>query len=396
MKRYFLLGMLVLGTLFSQGQSLSDLRAKKEKTQQQIKYTNQLLNEARNNEKRSLSKLKLLNEEIDLRNQLINSYTHEIENLNGSIGETVKTIESLTRDLDNLKVEYTRMIRFAQKNRSSFDKVMFVLSSEDLNQAYKRMIYLQQYSNYRRKQGLMLQQMRDSLNLKVNSLENQKRQQLVLISNKKVEADKLDRQKSEQRVIVESLQKQQSDLQRKLREQQKMQEQLNQEIERVIAEEARKSSGRSGSNYVMTPEQKLTSDQLEKNKGRLPWPVERGIITEHFGIHSHAVLKSVQVKNNGIDISTSQGATARAVFNGEVSKVFAISGGNMAVIVRHGNYLTVYSNLKDVQVKAGDKVKTKQSLGTVFTDAEDEDKTVVKFQIWKESTKLNPEDWLSN
>ena len=127
----------------------------------------------------------------------------------------------------------------------------------------------------------------------------------------------------------------------------------------------------------------------------MPWPVERGVITGRFGIHAHAVLKTVQVKNNGIDISTSPGTRARAVFGGEVSRVFGISGGNMAVIIRHGNYLTVYSNLKDVLVKAGDNLKIKQNLGTVFTDENDEGKTILKFQIWKESQKLDPELWLS-
>jgi murein DD-endopeptidase MepM/ murein hydrolase activator NlpD len=144
----------------------------------------------------------------------------------------------------------------------------------------------------------------------------------------------------------------------------------------------------------MTPEEKLASANFEQNKRRLPWPVERGVITDHFGVHEHPVLKNIQVKNNGVDISTAGGARARSVFAGEVSRVFVVSGGNYAVIIRHGKFLTVYSNLVNVQVKSGEKVSIKQTIGTIGTDGDDE-KTVLKFQIWKENIKLDPEDWIS-
>ena len=146
--------------------------------------------------------------------------------------------------------------------------------------------------------------------------------------------------------------------------------------------------------YEMTPEEKLASGQFEQNMRRLPWPVERGVITDHFGVHEHPVLKNIQVKNNGVDISTAQGVKARSVFAGEVSRVFMVTGGNMAVIIRHGKYLTVYSNLVNVQVKSGDKVSIKQTIGTIGTDGDD-DKTVLKFQIWKENVKMDPEDWIA-
>jgi len=145
----------------------------------------------------------------------------------------------------------------------------------------------------------------------------------------------------------------------------------------------------------MTPEEILVSANFEQNRRRLPWPVERGVITDHFGVHQHPVLKNIQVKNNGVDISTVQGAKARSVFGGEVSRVFVVSGGNYAVIIRHGKFLTVYSNLVDVLVKSGDKVSIKQTIGTIGTDNEDDNKTVLKFQIWKENVKMNPEEWIA-
>jgi murein DD-endopeptidase MepM/ murein hydrolase activator NlpD len=179
---------------------------------------------------------------------------------------------------------------------------------------------------------------------------------------------------------------------------------LSNEIQKIIEEEVQKAKERSKAKeketgkpstskvFEMTPEEKLASGLFEQNKRRLPWPVERGVITDHFGVHEHPVLKNIQVKNNGVDISTAQGAIARAVFAGEVSKVFVVSGGNYAVIIRHGKYLTVYSNLVNVRVKSGDKVAIKQTIGTIGSD---DDKTVLKFQIWNENVKQNPEEWIS-
>lgn len=377
------------------GQSLDDLRTKKEKTREQIKYTNRLLNEARQNEKYSLNKLKLISEQINLRNGLIADYSQEIDVFDELINENKDLIEALDKDLTAIKNEYAGMIRFAQKNRNSFDKTLFLLSSKDFNQAYKRLMYLQQYAEYRQKQARLISEIHDLIDKKVVDMEKRKALKQQLVTGKIKEADQLVREKAEQGKYVDSLQKKQKDLQKQLNKHQKVEEQLSREIERIIEEEAKKSKAKGGTGFMLTPEQKLISGQLEQNKGRLPWPVERGVITERFGIHAHQVLKTVQVKNNGIDITTSTGSKARAVFNGEVSRVFGISGGNMAVILRHGNYLTVYSNLKEVTVKTGDKISAKQELGIIFTDENEGNKTTLKFQIWKESQKLDPELWLS-
>ena len=395
MKRLIIFCLFIFSGIILNGQSLDDLRLKKEKAREQIKYTNHLLNEARQNEKYSLNKLKLINEQIKLRNQLIGDYTNEIAVIDELINENKDLIEALDRDLSALKDEYAEMIRFARKNRNSFDKTLFLLSSKDFNQAYKRLMYLQQYAEYRQKQAKLISEIHDLIGKKVTDLEKRKEQKQKLVEGKVQETEQLNNEKTEQGKYVDSLQKKQKDLQKQLNEHQKVEEQLSREIERIIEEEARKSKAKGSAGFVLTPEQKLISGQLEQNKGRLPWPVERGIITERFGVHAHAVLKTVQVKNNGIDISTSAGSKARAVFGGEVSRVFGISGGNMAIIIRHGNYLTVYSNLKEVTVKPGDKIKAKQELGSVFTDENDGGKTILKFQIWKESQKLDPELWLS-
>jgi len=215
------------------------------------------------------------------------------------------------------------------------------------------------------------------------------------MNEKEQERQKLQSEKQQQNSVVQKLQSQQRDLRNKLNQQRQVEQQLEREIQRIIEEEARKAGKTGQSGFALTPEQKLVGANFEQNKRRLPWPVERGVITEQFGVHPHPVLKNVTVRNNGVNIATQPGSKARAVFNGEVSRVFGITGGNMAVIIRHGQYLSVYSNLVDVTVKKGDKVNIRQQIGTVFTDTSDGNKAILKFQIWQESQKLDPEEWLS-
>ncbi len=393
MKGVFLSLLLLLSGLASIGQSLTDLRTKKANTEQVIKYTSSLLQEAQKNEKVSLNKLKLLNSQIENRNQLIREIGSEIDALNSYISGNSEVSEMLQTDLKDLKKEYAAMIRFAQKNKNSYDILIFLLSAENLNQAYKRMLYLKQYARYRKSQVEVIQALQQILEEKVEKLKEQKRQKAELLTSQQAETDQLQSEKNQQSQQVQNLQRQQRQLRKKLREQQKEQEELNREIERLIEEEARKA--REKGQFEMTPNQKLLAANFQENKGRIPWPVERGIITEHFGVHTHAVLKNIQVKSNGIEISTTPGSEARAVFNGIVSKVFAISGGNMAVIIRHGSFLTVYSNLKEVVIKAGQHVKTRQKVGTIYSDSADGNKTILKFQVWQENKKMNPEDWIS-
>lgn len=375
------------------GQSLTDLRSKKDQTAQVIEYTSGLIKQAQKNEKASLGKLKLLNSQIENRNKLINNINAEIEMLDYYIDENTTASSMLNSDLAGLKKEYAAMVRFAQKNKNSYDLIIFLLSSENMNQAYKRLLYLKQYAHYRKSQTEAITAINNLLEKRIVTLKKRKQEKAGLLASKSEETKQLMAEKSQQSQFLLSLKKHQQDLKKQLREQQREQEKLNREIEQMIAEEAQKAKkeGQLG----MSPEQKLLAVDFEENKGRIPWPVDRGIITEHFGVHAHAVLKNLQVKSNGIEITTQKGTKARAVFNGVVSRVFAISGGNMAVIIRHGSFLSVYSNLKEVYVIAGQAVKTKDPIGQIFTDPNDDNKTVLKFQVWKENQKMNPEDWIS-
>lgn len=395
MRSVFLLSVLLILNMLANGQSLDELRKKKEKTNEQIKYTTKLLEEARKNEKQTLNKYKILNKQIELRTSLITGINSEVVVLADFIDQNAWLVNSLNSDLEELKKEYASMIVFAQKNQTNYSKLVFILSANSFNQAYKRLMYLRQYTEYRKRQAELIQWIRDLIQVKVSRLEQQRSEKETLLQTKKREADQLNQEKKQQGNYLTTLQQKQKEFQKKLREQQQIENQLSREIQRIIAEEVNKAKASGKASYEMTPEQKLVSGQFEQNKRRLPWPVERGVITDHFGIHEHAVLKNIQVQNNGIDISTAHGAIARSVFAGEVSRVFKVTGGNVAVIIRHGKYLTVYSNLVNVLVKSGDKVALKQTIGTIGTDADDDSKTVLKFQIWKESEKLDPEGWIA-
>ena len=416
MRSFLLLLVLLMLAALVNGQSLDELRKKKQKTNEQIKYTTKLLEEAKKNQTKTLNKFKILNKQIELRTNLITGINSEVGVLADFIDQNAWLVASLNADLEELKGEYARMIVYAQKNQTNYDKLLFVLSSNSFNQAYKRIMYLRQYTEYRKRQAELIQWIRDLIQVKVSRLQLQRAEKETLLQSKKREADQLTKEKTQQGQYLTTLQKKQKEFEKKLREQQQIEAQLSNEIQKIVEEEVRKARERArelarakeaanktgkpstktseSTGYEMTPEEKLASGQFEQNKRRLPWPVERGVITDHFGIHEHPILKNIQVKNNGIDISTGQGVKARAVFAGEVSRVFMVTGGNMAVIIRHGKYLTVYSNLVNVQVKSGDKVAIKQTIGTIGTDGDDE-KTVLKFQIWKENVKMDPEDWIA-
>ena len=375
-------------------QSVDELQKKKQEAENEIKYTTKLLSEVQQNQKLSLNRLQLLNRQIDQRNAVISSINSEINLYQQLIDNNTLAIRIMTSDITDLKKEYAELIRSAYRNRNAYDQILFLLSAENANQAYRRYIYMKHYTTFRQGQAEIIEAIQEILNKKAENLEQQKLIKIQLVSDTKIEAQQLSREKIQKNSEVQKFQKEQQDLRKKLQQQREVEQRLEREIQKIIEEETRKSKAAGTTGFSLTPEQKLVGDNFSQNKKRLPWPVERGVITEHFGINQHPVLTNVQTRNNGISITTEAGAKVRAIFNGEVSRVFGITGGNTAVIIRHGKYLTVYSNLREATVKMGDKVSTKQTIGTVFTDAEDGNKSILKFQIWLENQKLNPEEWI--
>lgn len=449
--KYFSIVLFLVSSVgYSGAQSKKELEQKKKKNQKEIEYTNKLLKENKKNKNKSYNTLLILNRKISLRNELIASVNSEIKLLNVKIDKSTQEINSLAKELMLLKQDYAKMIYYAYKNRSSYDRLMYILSAKDFNQAYQRLKYLQQYSGYRRKQAMSIVKNQKKLQKKLTELQQRINEKQVLLKEQQDESIQLFKEKDEQNEMLLTLKSKESDLKKKLEEQVVLSQKLQKSIENIIAseeetrrkineelkrekkakerkEKAEKIKNLKGKNltakekekleaeekkfeeekenvpevkskpnvYEMTPDEKITSASFGNNKGALPWPTERGLITGTFGEHEHPVLKGIMVRNNGIDISTSEGENVRAIFNGVVSKVLQVPGYNYVVIIRHGNYLSVYSNLSHADVKTGDKVSAKQKIGKVNTDNDEENKTFLHLEIWKDNFKLDPAHWLS-
>ncbi|MBI9033464.1 MAG: peptidoglycan DD-metalloendopeptidase family protein [Bacteroidales bacterium] len=387
---------------FSIGQveDKAQLEKNKAKIEQEIKLTSQLLDQTRKSRKNSLNELILINRKIEQRESLINALESEIYYLDFSIKYNKERIQELENQVSELKEEYSRLIYNTYKNRNSFSRLMFIFSSKDFNQAYQRLKYLQQYTSFRKKQAVMIVNIQDSISIKNLELEQQKKKKISTKKDKVNESRKLAGEKKEKNTAVNQLASKEKSLKSELRKKEKAAQKFQKAIEAIIAEEMRKSqaakkgSVKSGESYALTPEQLKLSNNFAANKGKLPWPTRTGIVSSRFGERPHPVLKYIKVNNNGIDIQTSQGSEVRAVFDGEITNVMLIPNYNNVIFVRHGEYMSVYSKIEKVYVKKGDKIKTKQSLGSIFTDP-NENKTELHFEIWKGKNKQNPEYWIT-
>lgn len=383
---------------FSQGKK-SSLEKSKKKIEQEIAYTNRLLSETKQSKKTSLNQLVILNNKIKKRNELIDNINAEIQALEGKITSNNKKINDLKKELDKLKDEYARMIYYAYKNKNLYDRWMFVFSSKDFNQAYQRLKYFQQYSDYRKTQAELIVKTQKELNTNVAELENQKEEKVALLKDKEKERHLLELEKQQQNEAYSELSKREKNLLADLRVKEKKAARLQNAIEEIIEAEMRAAAERAKAESS-TPGATLTAAELNlskdfvSNKGELPWPSDKGLVSSTFGEHQHPVLRKVKIKNNGINILTEKGQHARAIFGGTVVSVKNISSTNKAIIIKHGEYFSVYSNLAEVYVKRGEVIATLQNLGLIYTNPDD-GKTELHFEIWKGRTLLNPASWLS-
>lgn len=383
------------------GQSKAELEKQKKQLLQDIEFTNKLLNETAENKKATLSELNLLSSKINKRQELINTILREIDLIEEQITQTNSIVQSLKDDLARLKEEYALMLYHTYKNQSQYDRLMFILSSKDFNQAYKRVKYFQQYAKHRQEQAAAIEETQKVLESRSEELRDKKLKMAYLVEDKEKEKIQLSTELEEQDQMVSNLKQKEQELKTQLQQKQRDAKKLEKAIARIIEEEIRKSKlkeDRAGakkteSGFALTPKELELSGKFSNDQGKLPWPAERGVITSSFGEHPHPTLPSIKIENNGIDITTDKGIRARTVYEGTVSAVVSIPGAHKAVIVRHGEFLSVYANLENVGVKMGDKVAVKQELGTVVTNRED-GKTVLHFEIWKGSTKLNPAKWI--
>lgn len=375
------------------GQSKEELQAQKQKAYDDLKFTRELMEKTTEQRSNSVKQLQLLQKGINTRANLIYTLEAEIELLDRNIEETEHKIAELTQDNKKNKEEYARLVYYAYRNHTSYEKLMYILAGNTISQSYQRYKYLKYISDYRVRIASDIEKLikeLDEQKVQLNILRDEK---VAALDEKEAEQGKLVDQRSRESAMINSLKRKESQLREQIREKERVAKELESRIREIIEEEARRMN--SANIYAaLTPEQELVGNNFKKNKGKLPWPVEKGIITVGFGSHEVAGLRGSSVQNNGVDITSSPGTEVRAVFEGEVTKVFAILGANYTVLIRHGEFLSVYQNLVNVRVKTGDKVLTKERLGEAYTD-ENENIASMHFEVWQERNILNPEEWIS-
>jgi len=366
----------------------------------EIEETNRILSETQTNQKQSLDRLNLLNAQVLQFKRLISSIANEIAFTERQMNEISAKVRQMNKEIDKMKEEYAQLIHYTYKNRGQYNKLIYVLSARDFNEAYRRMKYFQQYSEYRKKQVAEIRVKQEEIKKVIEQLTAKKAEKEKLLAEQQQESKRLDAVKTEQDREVNSLKSQEKKLLNQLATQRANAENLQNKLQKLITAEFNKSGIKATNNADrLTPADRLISNSFKGNKGRLPWPTERGTITGYFGIHPHLLLKNIAVPNNGIDITTVGGAEVRAIYDGEITDVFGVPGSNLSVVVRHGNYITAYSNLVDVKVKIGEKIKSKQTIGKVYTE-KGSNSAILHFEIWEdtgkgEPQKLNPELWIS-
>lgn len=384
------------------------LEEQKQQIQKEIATFRQLLQNETKKEKSVLTAIANQKARIRLSEKLISTTAKQMRLLDDDIYLTQLQINKLNRELNVLKEDYAKMIVKSYKSRNDQSRVMFVLSSQNFLQAYKRIQYMKQYAGFRKMQGDEIQEKQENLKQAMTRLEANKKEKEKVLAESEAEKKELEIQKQEQEKLVKLIQKDKkkyaADINKKQKEAKAIDAQIKKLIAEAIAEANRKNAAKTGvktptatasSKFVLTPEGKIVSDNFKSNKGKLPWPVEKGYLQLRYGKQPHPVIKSLTVDNSGVEIATESGSNARAVFEGEVLQIQVIKGTNRKIlIIQHGDFMTIYQNLETINVKTGDKVSFKQNLGRIATDASG--KAVLKFLIIQNVTYLNPELWLAN
>lgn len=404
---FFVCIIMSLGLGMLPAQTVKELEKQRKATLQQLETTGKLLNETKKNEKVSLNKLNILNRSISERKRLINDIGTEITALDTEMAELNVQKADLEAQLQTLRADYARLIQETYYSRNSYAELLFVLSADSFNQMYRRIRYLREFTEYRKEQVRQIEAVQEQIAQKNDALQQNRQNKQEVLQLKEREHEKLARDERREKLMLNELKKKEKDLLAQQKKQQKKADELNSRIEKLIAEEIRKAEAAkkktsasgtqkpSSAESAMTKEEELLAGGFERNKGRLPWPTETGFISGRFGVQPHPVLEHVTINNKGIYIQTKAGSTARAVYEGEVTQRFAVPGSNNAVIVKHGNYRTVYANLTEIYVKEGDKVSAKQAIGRIYCDSENDNKTELYFQVWKDKSIENPALWLA-
>ncbi len=393
---FFILGCFTV-SFSSVAQTKKQLQKKREQLQKEIRQINTLLFKSKQQEEALLSELGDLNKRIAIRSRLIRTIDQEEKELSEEIELNQKEIDSLENSLTKLKTAYADMIVQSYKSKSKQSTLMFLLSSKSFSQAYKRMQYMKQYNSYRKLQGEKIKTEYEKLAAFNDSLIVKQEEKILLIALYTKEQDSVKNEKNSQVKLVEKVKKEESKYIAEVKRIQSQENKLNKQIERLIAEEIARSNKKANSNssgIAMTPEEKLVASTFVANKGRLPWPTEKGIVIRKYGKQKHPTLAGITIQSNGIQLATERQAKARSIFKGKVLSIQLQPGRKKMVLIQHGNYISAYKNLDNVLVKRGEKVATKQEIGTIHTDAIT-GKTILAFSLFKNTTLQNPESWIS-
>ncbi|WP_251795665.1 MULTISPECIES: murein hydrolase activator EnvC [unclassified Arenibacter] len=379
------------------------LESKREQLQKEISEINRLLFAEKKEKGNVLEQMEAMDQKINVRQQLIRVTNQQSNLLNRQINTNVRNIGKLRNDLAFLKEEYGNMIQKSYQNKSGQSRLMFLLSSENFLQAFKRFQYMKQYTQYRKEQGEQIVGKTNELTQLNRDLSEQRKEKDRLVAENTQIKDQLFKEIQSQKELLKSIRKNESKYAVAIENKKKEAKRIDEQIERLIRSaiaasnrEASKSSSTtatSSSKFVLTPEATIVANNFSANKGKLIWPVEKGIKRQGFGVYSDAVYPGIKHESNGVIIATDEGSKARAIFEGEVIAILSVPGGNKGVQIKHGNYISTYYNLSRVYVKKGDKVNTKSDLGDIYT-SKSSGTTQLKFYLYKDTTRLNPEEWI--
>jgi len=396
---FVLFGLTILAqTANAQDQRQQNLENQRKLLQEEIKQINKLLFSNEKQKKSVLTEFEDLSLKIDVRGRLIRVTNEQANRLTQKIGVNQRIIGQQRKDLENLKKDYSEMIRKSYQSDSGQSRMMFLFSSESFLQAYKRSQYLNQYTSFRKKQGELIVEKTKTLQQLNTDLLAQKLKKEELVKENKTAQHQYKNEQSSQQQLIKALKKKERSFVSQIKKKQKKAAAINKEIQRLIREAIAASNKAAGKNlnakvFTLTPEDQLISDNIIANKGKLPWPVEQGVVVQKFGKQPHPIVKTTMIQSNGVTIATPQSSEARAVFEGKVMSIIGFKGSNPTVLIQHGNYITTYSNLSEVYVIKGQKVKAKEKIGKVFTNPET-GKTELKFSVFKNSSPTNPKSWI--
>lgn len=377
------------------GQDKAALQRERDAIQAKIATTEKLLNQTASNKQNAVGQLRLINERMNLREQLIRHHESEIRSLERNMSNTDSEIRALEGHIAVLKEEYARMIQAAHKQSLSHNPWMYLFAAEDFTQAVIRFQLLQSYSSLRKEHVQQIEASQLSLAENRTSLESKRAERQAVLADVKAERDKLAGDRKTRSALVESLKGEETRLQAEVRKAEAEKQRLNDAIRKIIEAELKAERESSAGEFALTPEGKIVSAAFESNRASLPWPVMRGVLTGKFGRQPHPSLPGITIDNNGIDISTESGSSALAVFGGTVSSVFSIPGAGQTIILSHGAFRTVYSNLETASVSKGDQLEMGEKLGTVRTQ---NNQSILHFEVWQvqgnSQTPQDPARWL--